>query len=256
MRVLAVAAVAAVGLAAVTAAALAGCDTLFPEFAGKPPSATDGGGDLGGDLGAVDPHLAGQVCTLTDLRDYRSCSNGATGVLRITVEESRDSGMTDTNGVFNVALARGLGTVTIAVIDPTGRLAPTIVPLTLVNGALDNVALPAVPQQTLTAAANANGLTLDPNLGTALAWAVDVTGAPVAGVSSDSNFLADGSAPNQLVPAQYTATRGTVALFNATPQTVTVGLTPPPTTTLRADRFAIAVRAGAVTATRLVLLPR
>jgi hypothetical protein len=246
----------ALGLAVATTVALAGCDTLFPEFGGSSKPAADAGTDLGGDMVASAPHLAGQVCTISDLRDYRSCTLGATGVLRITVEESRDATMTDINGVFNLALARGLTGITVAVIDPSGRLAPTIVPLTLVNGVLDKVALPAVPQAALTNAANANGLTPDPNRGTVLAWAIDNTGAPIAGVSSDTTMLVDGSTPNQLFPSQYTGSRGAVALFNASPQVVTVALTPPPTAAVVGDRFAISVRAGAVTATRLVLLPR
>src|SRR6266511_2470780 len=84
---------------------LAGCDTLFPEFAGKPPADLATPGDGGADGGSGTPHLAGVVCVLTDLRDYRSCANGAPGNLRITVEETRDVGMTDVTGHFTLALS-------------------------------------------------------------------------------------------------------------------------------------------------------
>src|SRR5512138_1894068 len=97
---------------ALTAAAtllLAGCDTLFPEFGGSSKPAdmalVDGGSADGGD---TSPRLAGVVCVLTDLRDYRSCAITSTGVLRVTVEETREQAMTDPTGHFTLPLSKKL----------------------------------------------------------------------------------------------------------------------------------------------------
>jgi hypothetical protein len=244
----------AFALAAIAVLAL-GCDTLFPEFAGAPPPDL-ALGDGGADGGSSAPHLGGFACIIGDLRDYRSCAAGAPGVLRITVEETRDVGMTDATGHFTLPLKQSIDSATVAVVDPQGRYATVIIPLRLTNGALDSVALPIVDAATLATAATQNGATLDPQRGVVIGWAVDSSGTPVSNVTADLPIYADGNATNQLYAASATGVHGTVALFNVLPTAVTIGLTPPPSSSLRGDRYTIPVRAGAVTATRLVLVPR
>src|SRR5262245_13799937 len=94
----------------------AGCDLLFPELTPKQPDMAqpDGGGDGGGP-----PHIAGRVCALGDLRDYRTCA-GAAGMFRIGVEETRESVMTDPTGVFVLPLSKKLDKVVLAAVDPSG----------------------------------------------------------------------------------------------------------------------------------------
>src|SRR2546423_6929436 len=178
--------------------ALSGCDTLFPEFSGKPADASvahDGGADDGGSS----PMIAGVVCVLGDVRDYRTCATGSPGLLRITVEETREQTMTDVTGHFTLALSMKLAIATVAAVDPSGNFAPTIVPVRLSGGVANNVALPVVSQQTLMQIELANGLQADPQRGTFLGWAVDPSGAPVAGVTTGiTSALYDDNAPNGL----------------------------------------------------------
>src|SRR6516164_7218606 len=143
--------------------ALSGCDTLFPEFSGN------GGIDDGGTA----PLLAGVVCILGDVRDYRTCATGAPGILRITVEETRQQTMTDAAGHFSLPLSMKLDLATVAAVDPSNNFAPTISPVRLVNGVSANLALPVVPAQALSSIELANGVQDDPQLGTLLSWAVD-----------------------------------------------------------------------------------
>jgi hypothetical protein len=246
-------------LAALVVVVASGCDTLFPEFAGKPSdmATNSDAGDAGtSDGGSSAPHITGVVCVLSDLRDYRSCTNGNPGNLRITVEETRDVAMTDATGHFTLPLTRTLAGATLAAVDPLGRYAPSIVPLVLPSGMLDAVAIPVVEQAVVANAAAQNGVNLDDQHGTVLAWAVDKNGTPVANVSATSTIWVDGSAPNQLYPAAGTGSHGTVALLNVPPSSVTVTLTPPPASQLAGDKFNLPVRFGAVTASRLILLPR
>jgi hypothetical protein len=246
------------GALAVVLVGLAGCDTLFPEFSGKPPAdmATgDGGADGGSDGGSSTPHLAGVVCVLADLRDYRSCANGVPGVMRVTVEETRDVGMTDASGHFTLPLTRKLDVATVAAVDPLGRYAPSIIPLYLSNGVLDGVALPIVDQSVLANAAVANGMSLDASRGTVLGWAINAAGTPVSNVASNPMIYTDGAAPNQLFLALSTGPLGTVALFNVAAPTVTVTLAPAPSSQLATDQFSLPVRPNAVTMSRIVLLP-
>ena len=236
---------------------LSGCDTLFPEFGGsKPPDAAvarDGGvSDDGGT-----PMLAGVVCVLGDVRDYRTCLTGAPGILRITVEETRQQTMTDAAGRFVLPLSMKIDVATVAAVDPSGHFAPTIVPVHLAGGVANNVALPVVAAQTISSIELANGVNDDPQRGTFIGWAVDPTGTPVAGVSSgQSSALYDDNAANTLSAGTATHQRGAVALFVVTPTTLTLTLTPPPTVALSGDTFTIPIRPGAVTATTLVLPPR
>jgi hypothetical protein len=235
---------------------LSGCDMLFPEFSGKPTDASVPG-DGGVDDGGTSPLLAGVVCVLGDVRDYRTCASAATGILRITVEETRQQTMTDAAGHFSLPLAMKLDVATVAAVDPTSTFAPTIVPVRLANGIAGNIALPIISQQTLMSIELDNSVQDDPQLGTFIGWAIDPTGAPVSGVSSGiTTALYDDNAPNGLSAGTATHQKGTVALFNVTPSTKTLTLTPPATTSLQADTFTLPIRSGAVTATTLVLPPR
>jgi hypothetical protein len=236
--------------------ALSGCDMLFPEFSGKPNDAAVSG-DGGVDDGGTAPLLAGVVCILGDLRDYRTCATGAPGILRITVEETRQQTMTDAAGHFSLPLAMTLDVATVAAVDPANNFVPTIVPVHLVNGVAANLALPVVPAQALSSIELANGVQNDPQLGTLLGWAIDPSGAPVAGVSSGiTTALYDDNAPNTLSAGTATHQKGTIALFNVTPSTRMLTLTPPPAAPVSPDTFTVPIRSGAVTATTLVLPPR
>ncbi len=242
-------------LLAVGLVALSGCDVLFPEFNGSGDAAVPGDGGATDDGGT--PLLAGVVCVLGDVRDYRTCATGSPGVLRVTVEETRQQTMTDVTGRFSLPLSQKLTTATVAAVDPSGNFAPTIVPVHLANGIANNVALPVVAAQTLSQIELANGIQDDPQRGTLLAWAVDPTGAPVAGVGSGvTTALYDDNAPNTLSAGTATHQRGTIALFTVTPTSLMLTLTPPASSPLSPDSFTVPIRSGAVTATTLVLPPR
>ena len=234
---------------------LAGCDLLFPEFAGNSADAAvvgDGGVEDGGV-----PILSGVVCVLTDVRDYRTCTAASVGVLRISVEETRDATTTDASGHFSLPLSKSLAIATVGVVDPTNTYAPTVVPVTLASGIANGIALPIFSQQTLQNLELQNGLQEDPSLGIFFGWAVDPSGTPVAGVSTGNNqILYDENAPNTLSPGTATHSDGTVALFAVAPSSLVLTLTPPPTTVLKADTFTVPIRSGAVTASTLVLPPR
>ncbi|MGZ3441081.1 MAG: hypothetical protein ACXVDD_16270 [Polyangia bacterium] len=235
---------------------LSGCDTLFPEFSGNGADAAvarDGGASDDG--GA--PMLAGVVCILGDVRDYRTCATGSPGLLRITVEETRQQAVTDATGHFVLPLAMKLDSATVAAVDPAGHFATSVIPVRLVNGAANNLALPVLDAQTLSSIELANGLQDDPQRGTFLGWAIDPTGTPVAGVSSaQTTALYDDNAPNSVSPGTTTHQRGTIMLFTVTPSTLTLQLTPPPTVALQGDSFTVPIRPGAVTTTTLVLPPK
>lgn len=237
---------------------LAGCDTLFPEFAGKPADAavpTDGG--AGDDGGNASPAIAGVVCALSDVRDYRSCGTGVPSALRITVEETRQMVLADASGHFSLALAAKLDVATIAVVDPSNSFVPTIVPARLSNGIAANLALPIVSAQTVQSLELANGLTEDASAGNVLAWAVDGTGTPVAGVSTGNNAaLYDDNAPNSLSPGTTTHGHGAIALLGVRGTSQLLTLTAPPTGTVKGDSFTLPLRAGALTMTTLYLPPR
>ncbi len=237
--------------------ALSGCDTLFPELSGKPPDAgipTDGGS---GDGGNASPALAGVVCVLADVRDYRSCTTGVPSGLRITVEETRQTTNADPSGHFTLPLSMKLATATVAVVDPANNFVPTIVPVHLSSGVAANLALPIVATQTLQQIELQNGVQDNPQAGNLIAWAIDGNGAPVTGVSTgNSAALYDDNAPNALSPGTATHAHGAIALFSVGGSTLSLTLTPPPTLPLKADTFMLPLRAGAITMTALVLPPR
>src|SRR2546428_6936210 len=113
---------AATAVASGSALLLLGCDTLFPEFSGNKPPAVDMAGDGGSaDGGDTTPHLTGLVCILADLRDYRTCTAGSPGIMRITVEETREATMTDATGHFTMPLAMKLDVATVAAVDPNNK---------------------------------------------------------------------------------------------------------------------------------------
>jgi len=234
---------------------VSGCDVLFPELAGSGDAAVPSDGGVSDDGGT--PLLAGVVCVLGDVRDYRTCATGAPGILRVTVEETRQQTMTDVAGHFSLPLSQKLETATVAAVDPAGNFATTIVPVRLSNGIANNVALPIVPEQALMTIELSNSVQDDPQLGTLLAWAVDPSGTPVTGVAANNrSALYDDSSPNTLSPGTSTRQDGTIALFSVTPTMLTLTLTPPPTAPLSSDTFTVPIRSGAVTATTLVLPPR
>ncbi|HEX4457506.1 MAG TPA: hypothetical protein VIA18_06030, partial [Polyangia bacterium] len=213
----------------VAACALPGCDEILPALFGS--GATDmastdlAGADLSGDLGVV-RELQGQVCVVTDVRDYRSCAVGTFAAdLRITVEETRDEATTDLAGAFTLPLTATITTATVAVVDTTGKYQTTIVPLALTNGARTDIALPLIPAASVAAMAANEEATLDPNRGQALVWAVDEVGLPVAGVSANTTMLADGSDANVLVAASATGSRGAIGIVNTLVPTLNLTLT-------------------------------
>lgn len=237
-------------------ATLAGCDTLFPELSGQSTDAAIPG-DGGVDDGGGSPLLAGVVCILGDVRDYRSCATGSPGILRITVEETRQQAMSDLTGRFTLPLSTKLDVATVAAVDPSGNYAPTIVSVRLSGGVANNVALPIVSEQTLMQIELASGVPDDPQRGTFLGWAVDPSGVPVAGVSTNqTSAFYDDNAPNGLAAGTSTRQKGTIALFGVTPTMLTLTLNPPPTAPLSSDTFTVPIRSGALTATTLVLPPR
>jgi hypothetical protein len=228
---------------------LAGCDVLFPELSGTPP-ATDGGV---ADAGAP-PHIAGAVCALGDVRDYRTCGLGPAGSFRITVEETRDAAQADTNGVFNVATMGALASATLSVVDASNRFVPTITVVHPTNGVLDNYAVPMVTASDEQQMALTAGFSVDPTRGGLLAWAVDTAGAPIPGVRSTAvtgaiGPLYDGAANGQLVATQATGSRGLIAHFDLPPGTTTLQLTTATGTTT----FTFPIRAGAITLMALTI---
>jgi hypothetical protein len=243
--------------ALILATSLVGGGTLFPEFFGGNKADAGAPGDGGNPDGGGPPHIAGVVCIVHDLRDYHSCAVGAPGILRITVEETRDQTMTDVAGHFSLPLARALTTATVAAIDPRGGFAPSIIPLRLTDSATDSAALPIVDAQTLSNLTLQSGLVLDPQQGSLLAWVSDDTGAAVAGVTtSQRSALFEGSVPSSLATGNSTGAHGTLAVLQTPPTTLTLTLTPPPTLPLKGDSYVLPIRAGALTVSTLVLAPR
>ncbi len=119
------------------------------------------------------------------------------------------------------------------------------------------LALPVADAQTLANVELANGVGADPTRGTFLGWAIDSGGTPVAGVSANAaGVLYDDAGQSQLSPGARTGSPGAVALLQVAPTTLTLALTPPPTAPLGPDSFTVPIRAGALTATTLVLPPR
>ena len=232
---------------------LAGCDTLFPEFSQPAP-------DLGGtivDGGAtIVPHISGQICALSDARDYRSCLAAAGKTFRVTIEETRDVAMTDANGVFTINTSRPLTVATFAAVDPANNFVTTITTLHLANGILDLIAIPVLPTSAQTEMSNVNGIPIDPTRGAFLVYTVDATGLPVAGVTTAQLTLAagpyyDGPATGELTLGGGTRTHGLIALFDLPAGALTITLPPP--APFQADNYELPIRSNALTITALPL---
>jgi hypothetical protein len=197
------------------------------------------------------PHIAGQICALSDLRDYRSCTARG-GTFRITVEETREQTMSDTQGRFTLPLATRLENATLAAIDTTGQYAPSIVPLRLTNGVLDPVAIPVLAAVTRDQAALQLGVSIDPARGIVLAWVVDAKGQPLQGVALQKaggiGPFRDGSGPNQLDPGTTTRALGLLALFDLAAPTARLTLSGGG----KSSAFDLPVRGGALTLSTLV----
>jgi hypothetical protein len=241
------------GLCALIVLWATGCDLLFPELTRKPDMAMSDGAVSGDGGTGGPPRIAGRVCALGDLRDYRTCAP-ANAAFRIAVEETRDATMSDVLGVFALPLSKKLDTAIVAVVDPTGRHATSIVPLRLRDGVLDPIAVPVVLTAARDQAAFALGIPLDPARGALLAWATDDMGRPLAGVQikkpGGMGPYTSGAGQNELEPGPATRTLGLVALFDLPAGTANLQLTPPPP--LKADLFALPVRGNALTLTTLV----
>ncbi|HZS38775.1 MAG TPA: hypothetical protein VFF06_18210 [Polyangia bacterium] len=242
--------------------ALGGCDLLFPEFSGGHVDASiDDGGALP-DGGTAGPHVAGSICALADLRDFRSCMTGHGGGFRVSVEETRDVTTADAMGNFVLPLSTSLELATVAAVDPTGAAEPTIVMVALRGGAADGVGLPIAGAQALQQAAALNGFSVDGTRGIVLAWAVDAQGTPVAGASAQAaggvgvGPLYEGGAANELELGNTTGARGVVAWFDVPPRQLVLTLAAPANGALAGDQFTLPIRPGAVTITTLLLPPR
>ncbi len=229
---------------------LSGCDKLFPELYGQmPPDMAMP--DAAGDGAVTTPHIAGQICALADLRDYRSCGVRG-GVFRVTVEETREMTMTDTTGHFMLPLSAKLDSVTLAAIDTANQFAPSIVPLRLKDGVLDPVAVPVLSATVRDQAALEMGFSPDPARGAVLAWVVDSAGLPQSGVSLQKpgglGPYSDGAAPNQIQADPTSNAHGLLALFNLAAPTTRYTLS----IAGKTNSFDLPVRNGALTLSTLV----
>lgn len=223
---------------------VAGCQALFPELYPDGGGATSGDG---GSDGATSPHVAGMLCAMTDLRDWRTCMPLAAAGFKVEVEETTDSATTDANGHFYLSSRVPLSTATLLVIDPHGRYLETVAPIN-VGATPDNLGLPILDAQTFNSLALQNGLTADPMRGALLAWAIDTQAQPVAGQQVvGQNPLYEGASPSQMGPGQTTGAHGTFALFDIPPPSLSLTLSPPDT------HAQVPIRAGAVTLTTVVV---
>jgi len=227
---------------------LSGCDVLFPELSGKPPTA-----DAGSDAGGM-PHISGAVCALTDVRDVRNCTLGPGGSFRLAVEETHDATQADAAGTFTLPTTGALASATLSVVDATGAYVPTITVVHPTGGVLDSFAVPLVSTSAQQMMAYAGGFTVDPTRGAVLAWLVNANAVPVAGVRAAKvtgavGPLYDGASPGELTPSQATGSKGLVALFDLPPGTLTLQLT----TSTGPASFSLPVRAGAFTLMALTL---
>jgi hypothetical protein len=200
---------------------IAGCDLLFPEFAGQKPADADAG---------TMPHIAGSVCALGDLRDYRSCSMGTSNAMRVTAEETRDAAAVDATGHFTLPLSKMLPHALLAAADGNNTFAPTVTTVALTGGSADAVAVPLVAANILAQVAQENGIALDTKKGVVFGWATDGKGTPVAGIAAQAPAGADGPyydgpAASEIAPGSSTGSHGLVAFFNVPPgdAQITVG---------------------------------
>jgi hypothetical protein len=236
---------------------LSGCDLLFPEFSGTPPdlAGIDAAAD-GAVTGGV-PRVAGRVCALADVRDYRTCGGTGATVFRITIEETRDVTMTDNTGAFSLPTARPLTVATVAAVDPVGNWVTTISQLTLGGGGvLDPVAIPVIAASAENAMSSLNGFPLDPTRGGVLAYTVDANGTPVAGVHASPVVLAsgpyyDGAGSGEVTQSNATSQHGLVALFDVPPPSLNLAIQPP--APFFAGSYPLPIRPNTLTITAIPL---
>jgi hypothetical protein len=236
-----------------------GCSVLFPEFSGSSPDAATDAALIGDALATH--QISGQLCVLTDLRDYRSCTSSGTLALKITVEETRDSVVANANGTFVLALSQPLTSATLTAVDSGGQFATAVIPLKAVNGALSNIAVPIVSLTDASTLAYSLGFSFDATLGSVLGYAIAPSGVPVPSVTAPSqqNVLGpyyDGAAQNELLLGGATGARGMVALFELTPPSLSLSLTTPSSASVTGDTFTLPIRAGTITISTLVLPSR
>jgi hypothetical protein len=234
-----------------------GCDTLFPEFFPPGPDASSTGD---GGTAPSAAHIAGQVCALTDVRDFRSCGPVRSGSFHVSIEETRDQAQADSSGVFYLATSAPLASGTLGVVDATGQYSPTVTVVHPIGGVLDQFALPVLAVSEQEEMAEVNGFALDPARGALLAWAIDETGTPVAGVRSTATVQAagpfyDGAAIDSIGPGTATQAHGLVAEFDLPPGNLALTLSVPAGAAVTGDTFTLPIRAGAVTLVALTLPP-
>jgi hypothetical protein len=223
-----------------------GCQALFPELYPDSDGGSSSSGDGGTDMAGV-PHVSGMLCAMSDLRDWRTCTQLAAAGFKVEVEETTDATTTDANGNFYLMSRVPLQTATLLVIDPHGQYLETVAPIN-VGATPDNVGIPIVDAQTFNTLALQNGLSTDPMHGALLAWAIDTQAQPVAGQQVvGQTALYEGSAAGEMGPGLSTGAHGTFALFDQAPPSLMLTLTPPDTHTQ------VAIRAGAVTLTTIVV---
>jgi|GEM_PF-5438462 len=245
-----------VSLALLVTATLAtsGCQYLFPEL--NPPAPTVDLGD--GDAGLGAQHLTGRVCNVTDVRDYRTCPP-LTGNYRISIEETRDSVVTDASGAFTLVPTAALTLATVGVSDPLGQRVSTIIRVRLAATGPTTVNIPSVSTAEMQQLETIAGSPGDLTRGMMLAYMVDQTGIPVAGVISAritnaTGPLYDGPSLNELADAHATSAGGTIAFFDLPAGQLTLPVSPP--AAYLPDTFVLPIRSNAVTISALILRPR
>lgn len=242
-------------LVALALLTLAGCDVLFPEFAGHKQDAgmSPDGASADPDGGAVSAQLTGQICLLGDVRDYRTCSAAHAGNVQITIEETGDHTLSAADGSFVLEPKAPLSVATLVAVDPSGQLATTVSQLRPTSSTTA-LALPMITSATVSTLAIDNGFAVDPTRGALILWAVTSGGIPIDGVSAGHTSVGngpfyDGAEVGQMQSAAATGPRGMVALFNLPAGAATLALAPPPPHA--ANQFTLPVRAGAITMTTL-----
>ena len=202
--------------------------------------------------------IAGVVCVLGDVRDYRTCATGSPGILRVTVEETRQQTMTDVAGHFSLPLSQKLDDRDRGRGRSGGQLrARRSCRCACPNGVANNVALPVV------SAADAHAASSSPTACRTIRSSARCSAGPSirrarrspACRGNNARALRRQRARQPARPARDAPGRHHRAV-HVTPTTLMLTLTPPPTAPLSSDTFTVPIRSGAVTATTLVLPPR
>jgi hypothetical protein len=232
---------------------LAGCPQLLDSLTGSMPPVDMAIGDGQGDLAGGQPTVSGFVCELVDVRDFRSCARGGASKIRVTIEDTGAYAITDGTGAFLLGLPDATRThVVVTAVDPQGTLRTTATQVALGPTGVNNFALPMLPSQTELQLTASRGFSSDPSRGTVLAWAVDSSAMPQAGVRGAAvpgaiGPFYDGAGAGEIDDVGPTRSRGLVAYFQVPPGTATVRLDPAATSPVRSDSFDLPVRASALT---------